>query len=161
MIERFFVMTKSKAMDEQEKKSNRVYSTITLSKVHKKRLEKFCKQQKLDQKSVSEYLVDYAIFHDLNVHVSLPKNKQLNPVSVQDLNALKEELKSEWLKFSRRLSSWESERDELIKSMDARYADMAKRKDDQYRQMTRQWNDQVVKTMELQQVLDQITGQKK
>ncbi len=148
-------------MESQEKKSDRVYSTITLSKVHKKRLEKFCKQQKLDQKSVIEYMVDYAVFHDLNVHLPLPKNRQMNPVSLLDLNTLKEELKIDWLKFSRSLSSWESERDELIKSMDERYADMAKKKDDQYRQMTKQWNDQVVKTMELQYVLDKITGQKK
>ena len=129
--------------------------TLVLSESHLIKFKRFCKQQRLEQQTVAEYLIDYAVFHNLNIHLPLPKNKQLNPASIHDLNALKVELKAEWIRFSRNLNTPESER------VPDRVPERMPEQDEQIRQLTRQLSEQTYKTRQLEYLLDQLTAHKK
>jgi hypothetical protein len=129
-------MTKSNVMQEEKIKSKLDCTTFTLSEGHERRFARYCKQQKSDQQEIIEYLIDYAIFKNL-----------------------KEDLKIEFVRFFRNINNWESDRDELMQTMETRYNEMFKSKDEQYNLMVQQWNDQVVKTNELRQRLAELNGQ--
>ena len=134
-------------------KTKRVHTTVSLSKAHKKKLGRYCKQQERDQKSVVEYLVSYAIYHDPNVHLPLPKTKKMDPVTQEDFTDLQKLVEGVIIKTLRGFQTPDSSSEEVLKNLNERHAERLRRKDDDYNQVVKQWNESILLNKELKQKL--------
>jgi hypothetical protein len=140
-------------MDKDKEKPELKFSTLAVSKLHKKKLLRYAKQQGKDQKSVIEYLIAHAIYHDLNVHLPIPKSKKADPVTQEDFSDFKSHIENVVIRASRAnpmSGANDSYYEETIKKLKERIADITKRKDEDYKSAVRQWNEALMQVKDLQ-----------
>ena len=116
------------------------HTSISISSAAKKKLKLYSKHQRKMQKTVIEYIIGYAVYHDLNVSVPLPKTKQANHVTQQNFTDLQNHLENIFLRSFKTIQASDPEQEEVIKRLRDRQAQIIKSKDADYTSVVQQWN---------------------
>jgi hypothetical protein len=141
-------------------KIKREHTSVSISKEHKKRLGRYSKQQGKSRKKVLEYLISYGIYHDLNVSLPLPKTRLKNPVTLENFTNLEKQVEGVIIKTLRAFQTADSYKDDTIKRLNDRLADVVKRKDEDYWQVVQQWNESILLAKDLKKQLAELNQPK-
>jgi broad specificity polyphosphatase/5'/3'-nucleotidase SurE len=132
------------------------YTSISISDGAKKKLRLYCKHQREKQKTVIEYIIGYAVYHDLNVNIPLPKTKQANHVTQQNFTDLQNHLENIFLRSFKTIQVSDPEQEEMIKRLRDRQAQIIKSKDADYNSVVQQWNESILLAKSLRQEIAEL-----
>ena len=132
------------------------HTSISISSAAKKKLKLYSKHQRKMQKTVIEYIIGYAVYHDLNVNIPFPKTKQANHVTQQNFTDLQNHLENIFLRSFKTIQVPDPEQEEMIKRLRVRQDDIIKRKNEDYMAVVQQWNESILLVKSLRQEIAEL-----